>query len=235
MERISKKIALSISLFVLLLCPEVCSGNKFVPDDLPTIEALIDAHKKMKRAEDLAVLELTAIEETHRLTDKAVAAYNNTRSILNKRLADANSYLMLAVHISNVAIKVARVVQNYADFTTTTYDYALKKPFVMVYYTKANYELAKESKHVAEMVAGFTASGLNLLKATMEENYKVLMQIENSIARMNRIIATNNMICRGMIHTGLKIWHVQDILSDKAMDSIANKIIALWIGNQSEG
>ncbi len=65
--------------------------------------------------------------------------------------------------------------------------------------------------------------------------YKVLMQIENSIARMNRIIATNNMICRGMIHTGLKIWHVQDILSDKAMDSIANKIIALWIGNQSEG
>lgn len=234
MERISK-ITLSFSLLVLLLCPEVCRSNKFVPNDLPTIEALIDAHKKMKKAEDLAVLELTAIEETHRLTDKAVCAYNNTRSVLNKRLADANSYLMLAVQISNVAIKVARIGQSYMDFTTTTYDYALKKPFVMVYYLRANYELAKEARHIAEMVAGFTASGLNLLKATMEEKYRVLMQIENSIAKMSRIIAANNMICRGMLQTGLQMWHIQDILNSRTMDSIANKVIALWIGNQSEG
>ena len=204
-----------------------------VPNDLPTIEALIDAHKKMKKAEDLAVLELTAIEETHSLTEKVTTAFNKTRTALNKRMSDANSYIALASQVTGVALKLKNLVENYADFTTLTYEHAVNNPLVMVYYVNANAKIKNEVKHVEALVAGFTASGLNLLKATMQEKYAALAKIENAIARINRIIGHASLMCRSMVNGGVKIWHVKDLLNDKTTETIAEKLIALWNENQS--
>lgn len=217
-------LALLLSLLCLSMRSEIAA-----PENVTAIELLIDAHKKMKKAEDLAILELKAIQEEQSLTQKITAKYNVTRSVLNKRLSDANSYLMLALQLTNVANKCKTLVENYTDFTTTTYQYALKKPFVMAYYTRANYELKREVKRISEMIAGYTVSGVGLMKATMKEKYQMLSMIDTQISRMNRIISHNAVICRGMIHFGLKQYHLKEFFGSQTYKDMTNEIIALWI------
>lgn len=217
-----------LTAIVMLLVAAFTMRAGTLPNDLPTIEALIDAHKKMKKAEDLAVLELTAIEETHSLTERVTTAFNKTRTVLNKRMADANSYISLAAQLTGVTLKLKDLIENYEDFTTRTYEHALDKPLVMAYYANVHLKLVREVNHVKTLVAGFTASGVNLLKATMREKFAVLGKIENAIFRINSMIWHANLMCRGMVNSGVKIWHIKDILNDKETAAIADKLIALW-------
>lgn len=199
-----------------------------LPKDLPSIEALISAHKALSKMEDQGIKEIGAITTTQTFTDKATKAYNQTRTILNKRLSDGVSYVQLATQVTNVTMKLERLIENYKDFTTTTFQYTVKKPYVLVYYTRANLQLKKEIKHLTEMVAGLAAANFNILKATMEEKFKLLSRIEISIAAMNRIIDHNDLVCRTLLRNGLKIYHVQDILNDRTFELTTQKLIARW-------
>lgn len=224
---------------VLLLLASVFVSNMrihaaIVPDDVLTIEALVDVHKRMKKAEDLAVLELTTIEETHSLTERATTAVNKTRTVLNKRLSDANSYISLALQLTNVTLKVKNLIENYADFTKYTYQHALSQPLTLAYYTNANIKIKREVELIGKMVAGFSAAGINLLKATMQEKYMVLGQIDNAVLKINMIINHANLVCRGMQKTGIRMYHVKELLSDKTNKEITDKLIALWIQNQAK-
>lgn len=224
-----------IILFVILVSlVSPCSIFAAVaPDDLPTIEALIDVHKRMRKAEDLAVLELTTIEETHSLTKKSTIDFNRTRTALNKRMSDVNSYLSLALQLTNITLKVKNLLENYVDFSETTYRHALSQPFTLAYYVNANVKIKKEVEHVSKMVAGFTAAGINLLKATMQEKYMVLGQIDTAVGRINRVISHANLVCRGMVRTGVKSYHIKEIINDKTNKEIADKLIGLWKQKQS--
>lgn len=219
---LTRKIMLSLLLVATLLFPLGIRGQ----NDIPTLEALIDAHKKMKKAEDLAVLELTTITATHSLTEKVTTAYNKTRTILNKRMSDTNSYIMLVSQLSNVTLKMVGLIENYSDFTSGTYKLAQDKPFVMAYYIRANLELKNEIKFLSQMISTYAASGLNLLKATMKEKYQVLAQIDISISKMNRLINRTNLICKGMVKTGVREWHVKELAESSKY--IVKEIIELW-------
>lgn len=199
-----------------------------LPKDLPSIEALISAHKALSKMEDQGIKEIGAITTTQTFTDKATKAYNQTRTILNKRLSDGVSYVQLATQVTNVTMKLERLIENYKDFTTTTFQYTVKKPYVLVYYTRANLQLKKEIKHLTEMVAGLAAANFNILKATMEEKFQLLSRIEISIAAINRIIDHNDLVCRTLLRNGLKIYHVQDILNDRTFELTTQKLIARW-------
>lgn len=225
------KIILSVIIFLSISIDGFALDVIPLPNDQPTIEALIDAHKKMRKAEDLAVLEITAIEETHRLTDKAAKAFNQTRTVLNKRMSDVNSYIMLATRLTKVTLSMKKLVGDYKDFTTLTYQNALKHPMAMFYFTRANLLLKKEIEHLTHLIAGYVSSQVNILKATMKEKYQMLSEIEMSIANLHRIIMHNDLVCRSMLYTGIKIWHIQDIFNKETQELILHKIIALWIKN----
>lgn len=215
-------------LFLLFVVP----AKIWAQSDIPTIEALIDAHKKMKKAEDLAVLELTTIAETQSLTQKTAKAYNRSRTLLNKRMSDANSYLTLASQLTNITLKMKTVIDNYSDFTGTTFNHVKGEPFLLAYYVKANLEITREIKHISQLIGSYAATGMNLLKATMHEKYKMLSLIESSIARINGILWRTNLVCRSIVKTGVREWHVEEI--SKASKTIANDLIALWKQKQSK-
>lgn len=222
-----------LSVIVALLLPITSRGNDVTPDDLPTIELLIDAHKLIKKQEDLSLVQLTEISTTHKTwTEEAVEKYNKTRKTLNKRLSDVNDYLKLALMITNSTLKLKKLIENYADFTSITYSHALKKPYVMIYYAKANYQLSKEVKHLKEMALTFAVAETSILKATMKEKYVMLGRIETSIDKMNRIISHTDLVVRSILIRGLKIYHLQDLLDDDTTDLLADKIIALWYKEQ---
>lgn len=225
MERI-REIVLLITVF-LIPHPDI-NASEALPDDVGTIEALIDAHKQMKRAEDLAVLHLELMVGEQSVTQKATTAFNNTRTVLNKRMSDVNSYLSLAAQLASVTTKVLRTVNSYADFTKYTYNHALKNPLAMYCYTNANIQIAKEISHMQKLIAGYTASGLNLLKATMQEKYRLLSQIDYEIFVINQIISRASMMCRSMIDSGIKRWHVEDMIKSDLSKSISDNLISLW-------
>ena len=223
---VSRKLIYFLLILFLMIPTEGKSQS-----DIPTIEALIDAHKKMKKAEDLAVLELTAIAETQSLTQKATKAYNKTRIILNQRMSDANSYLLLASQLSNITLKMVSVINNYSDFTSTTFNNVKGEPFLMAYYVKANLEITKEIKHVSKLIGSYAATSMNLLKATMQEKYVMLTQIESSIARINRIIWQTNLTSKYIVKSGVREWHISEIIDDSK--KIANELISKWKQNNS--
>lgn len=199
-----------------------------VPDDVTNIELLISAHKQMAKAELAARNSLALIEEEHRGTNKVVANYNLTRSVLNKRLSDVNSYLSLALQLATVANKCKNLVDNYTDFTTTIYSYALKKPFVMAYYTRANYELKREIKRISEMVASYAASNVGVLKATMKEKYMMLSNIDACVSRMNWTLNHNALMCRSLIDFGLKMYHVSEFIGSTSTKDMAQELADKW-------
>lgn len=225
MEQIRKLMLLTAYLYVSCVCVH---ADDALPNDIGTIEALIDAHKQMKKAEDLAVLQLGAIADEQIVTEKTTTAFSKTRTVLNKRMSDVNSYLSLAAQLLNVTNKVARTVDSYANFTEYSYKYALKNPLVMYCYTNANLQISKEIGHMQKLIAGYTASGLNLLKATMQEKYRVLSQIDYVVFRINQIISKANMVCRSMIDNGIKRWHVEDMIKNDLSKTISENLINLW-------
>lgn len=203
------------------------------PDDIMTIEALIDAHKKMKKAEDIAVLELSAIAETHDLTKKMATKYNQTRQMLNQRLADVGSYITLVSSLVSITQQMKNLTESYADFTETAYKNAKRQPYLMMVYTSANLQIADEIKHIIKSCGDFTLFQSNVLKATMEEKRQMLGFISAHIASAQMIINRASLTCRSVLTTGVKEYHVAELINSKTNKEIINKVITKWIQKAS--
>lgn len=227
----SKKIISAVVMIIMMNAIASGAGKNAPPDDIATIEALIDAHKKMKKAEDLAVLELSATAETQSLTQKAAAKYNETRKMLNQRLADVGSILTLTSSIASIAIQLKDLVEDYAEFTEGVYKNAKRQPFLMATYTNANLQIAWEIKHISKCCADFELFHTNVLKATMEEKRQILGFIQTHISTVQRIINRATLQCRSMLAVGIQEYHVTDIVNSKTNKEIMNKIIGKWKGN----
>ena len=223
----TKKIILLI-FFIVSNIAAWGAGKNAPPDDVPTIEALIDAHKKMKKAEDLAVLELSAIAETQDLSQKVAAKYNLTRKMLNQRLADVGSVVTLASSLVNITLQLKNLTESYAEFTKTTYKNAKRQPFLLLVYTSANMQIANEIKHITKSCADFPLFQTNVLKATMAEKRQLLGFISAHINSVQRIINRVTLTCRSVLTTGVQEYHVKDIINSKTNQEIINKIIAKW-------
>ncbi len=223
----SKKLII-LSLLLLSSLSAWCGGKNSLPDDIATIEALIDAHKRMKKAEDIAVLELNAITDTHIATQTMAKKYNQTRAILNQRLADVGSYITLASSIASITLQLKELTESYTDFTETTYNHAKKHPFLLLVYTNANVQIANEIKHIVKSCVDFVAYQSNILKATMNEKRQLLGFISTNIATVQRIINKATLTCRSLLATGVQEYHVWEIVNSKTNQEIINKIIAKW-------
>ncbi len=217
-------------LFIALFCyMNAWSGGKnSPPDDIATIEALIDAHKKMKKAEDIAVLELSSIAYTQSLTQKVATKYNQTRTMLNQRLADAGSYLTLLSSIASITLQLKDLTESYKEFTETTYNNAKRQPFLLMVYTNANIQIANEIKHISKSCVDFAAFQSNILKATMNEKRQLLGFISANIASVQRIINRASLTCRSLLATGIQEYHVWEIINSKTNQEIINKVITKW-------
>lgn len=207
----------------------VWSGGKNAPpDDLPTIEALIDAHKKMQEAEKLAVLELGYITTAQSFSQKAAAKYNETRKMLNQRLADVGSYITLASSLASIALQLKDLTETYADFTKTTYNNAKKHPFLLLVYTQANVKVAKEIEHITKSCADFAGFQTNILKSTMEEKRQLLGFISYNISSVIRILNSATLMCRSVLFAGVQEYHVSEIINSQTNKEIIEKVIAKW-------
>lgn len=199
-----------------------------IPKGLPTIEALIALHKAVKKDEDQALKRVATSFGEQSLVTKGAIKFNDVRTTLDTKLGNAHSYLVLAGAISSTANSLYQLVKEYKDFTSNTFKQASKKPFVGWYYADANVAISREISHCYKLYASVAASGINLMKASMDEKLNLVMTLKTSIDRARHIIDNANLYCFLITDCGWKPDYIWEILNSNVKDEIANKVINKW-------
>ena len=199
-----------------------------IPKDLPTIEALIALHKAVKKDEDQALKRVATSFGEQSLVAKGAIKFNDVRTTLDTKLGNAHSYLVLAGAISSTANSLYQLVKEYKDFTSNTLKYVSNKPFVGWYYADANVAISREISHCYKLYASVAASGINLMKASMDEKLNLVMTLKTSIDRARYIIDNANLYCFLITDCGWKPDYIWEILNSNVKDEIANKVINKW-------
>ena len=199
-----------------------------LPKDLPTFEALMALHKCVKKDEDAALQRVATSLGEQSLVTKGAKKFNEVRTTLDTKLNNAYSYVVLAGAISSTANSLYLLAKKYADFTENTYQTVLKKPFVAWYYTEANVAIAREIKHCYTLYAAVAASGINVMKASMDEKLNLVMTLKTSIDRARYIIDNANLYCYMITECGWKPDYIWEILTSDVKDEIAKIVINNW-------
>ena len=221
-----KHLSILVLMFAVLFPAK--SFAYVLPKDLPTIEALIALHKAIKKDEDQALTRVATSFGEQSLITKGANKFNDVRTTLDTRLSNANSYLVFAGAISSTANSLYQLVRDYKNFTTHTFKYVSDKPFVAWYYTDANVAIAREIKHCYKLYATVAASGISLMKASMDEKLNLVLTLKTSIDRVRGIIDNANLYCYLVTNCGWKPDYIWEILNSNVKDEIVNKVINQW-------
>lgn len=198
------------------------------PKDLPTFEALMALHKAVKKDEDQALARIATSFGEQSLVTKGAEKFNDVRSTLDTKLNNAYSYVVLAAAISSTASSLYLLTKEYKDFTANTYKYVSKKPFVAWYYAEANVAIAREIKHAQKLYATVAASGINLMKASMDEKLNLVVSLKDTIDNARRIIDNANLYCYLVTDCGWKPDYIWEILTSDVKDEIVSAVIGKW-------
>lgn len=219
---------LYILCLTLLFLLSVKSFAYVIPKDLPTIEALIALHKAIKKDEDKALQRVAMSFGEQSLITKGADKFNDVRTTLDTRLSNANSYLVLAGAISSTANSLYQLVRDYKNFTTHTFKYVSDKLFVAWYYADANVAIAREIKHCYKLYVTVAASGINLMKASMDEKLSLVLTLKTTINRARGIIDNANLYCYLVTDCGWKPDYIWEILNSTVKEEIVDRIINQW-------
>ncbi len=179
------------------------------PNDQPTIEALISLHKIIKKEEEKALEKVAASYGEQSLVTKGATKFNDVR-------------------LASTGTDLYRLIDTYAEFTKNTAKYAFKKPAVAWYYTEANFACAREIKNIKQMYVTLTASGLNVMRASMDEKLELVNTLHSYISNMLGIIDSANLWCSIVVMGGFHYDYIWDILNSDVKDEIAKKVIDKW-------
>lgn len=217
----------AIAMLAVLLLPLKSAAFDW-PKDMPTFEALMALHKAVKKDEDQALARIATSFGEQSLVTKGAEKFNDVRSTLDTRLNNAYSYVVLAAAISSTASSLYLLTKEYKDFTVNTYRHVSEKPFVAWYYTEANVAIAREIKHARKLYATVAASGINLMKASMDDKLNLVMSLKDTIENARRIIDNANLYCYLVTDCGWKPDYIWEILTSEVKDGIVSAVVNKW-------
>lgn len=217
----------AIAMLAALLLPLKSAAFDW-PKDMPTFEALMALHKAVKKDEDQALARIATSFGEQSLVTKGAEKFNDVRSMLDTRLNNAYSYVVLAAAISSTASSLYLLTKEYKDFTVNTYRHVSEKPFVAWYCTEANVAIAREIKHARKLYATIAASGINLMKASMDEKLNLVMSLKDTIENARRIIDNANLYCYLVTDCGWKPDYIWEILTSEVKDGIVSAVVNKW-------
>ena len=184
------------------------------PKNTPLIEALIDLHKDMKHAEDKA--------------RDNIAISLGEQSAATKKTVNFHDVKTTLAALSGTANSLYKLINEYADFTSSMASTVTSKPMVGWYYTEAVFACEREIKNIKTLYTTMTASGLNIMKASMDEKLNMIFQIKASIDSMLRIIEDANFWCSCVAIGGFAHDYIWDILNSDVTNKIAEGLITKW-------
>ena len=198
------------------------------PGDLPTIEALISLHKMIKGQEDAARDRVAVSFGEQSMVTKGADKFNDARTTLDSKLSNGYSYVLLAACLSSTANSMYKLIQEYSQFAQLSVKYTTKKPMVGWYFAEANLACSREIKNIKALYMTMTASGLNVMKASMDEKLNLVNSIKTSIDTMRGIIDSAYCWASVVAIGGFHYDYIWDILNSEVTDEIATGLINQW-------
>lgn len=198
------------------------------PHDLPTIEALIDLHKMIKGAEDGARDKVALSFGEQSMVTKGADKFNDVRTTLDSKLSNGYSYVLLAACLGSTANSMYKLIQEYSEFAQLSAKYTTKKPMVAWYFAEANLACSREIKNIKALYVTMTASGLNVMKASMDEKLNLVNSLKTSIDTMRGIIDSAYCWASVVAIGGFHYDYIWDILNSEVTDEIATGLINQW-------
>ena len=198
------------------------------PQDFPTIEALISLHKMIKGEEDAARDKIAVSFGEQSLVTKGANKFNDARTTLDSKLSNGYSYVLLAASLSYTASSMYKLIQEYSEFAQLSVQYSTKKPMVAWYFAEANLACSREIKNIKALYLTMTASGLNVMKASMDEKLNLVNSIKTSIDTMRGIIDSAYCWTSIVAVGGFHYDYIWDILNSEVTDEIATGLINQW-------
>ena len=198
------------------------------PQDFPTIEALISLHKMIKGEEDAARDKIAVSFGEQSLVTKGANKFNDARTTLDSKLSNGYSYVLLAASLSYTASSMYKLIQEYSEFAQLSVQYSTKKPIVAWYFAEANLACSREIKNIKALYLTMTASGLNVMKASMDEKLNLVNSIKTSIDTMRGIIDSAYCWASIVAVGGFHYDYIWDILNSEVTDEIATGLINQW-------
>ena len=198
------------------------------PQDFPTIEALISLHKMIKGEEDAARDKIAVSFGEQSLVTKGANKFNDARTTLDSKLSNGYSYVLLAASLSYTASSMYKLIQEYSEFAKLSVQYSTKKPMVAWYFAEANLACSREIKNIKALYLTMTASGLNVMKASMDEKLNLVNSIKTSIDTMRGIIDSAYCWASIVAVGGFHYDYIWDILNSEVTDEIATGLINQW-------
>ena len=185
-----------------------------LPNDLPTIEALIDQHKECMSAEDESNRQLAANASIKAMVKDVAQKYDDVKTILDKKSNDALSYLALAAEMS-------RCVTNAAD-------HLKGKPLVAWYAFEANYKVSKEIKNIRKLYLAVAASETQFFRATNKERMNIIWTLNQSITNMRDVIQQAYVWCDLLVGGYIHESHIWEIIDTSVLEEIGKSVIKDW-------
>lgn len=222
-------MALRRTLIFLFVVSLVTPAHAFdFPKDMPTIEALIDLHKRVKKDEDKAKERIISSHGIQSLVTEGTKKYNDVKSTLNTKLNNIHSYVILASHISVTANSLYRLIDEYSDFTSNTVRYVREKPFVAWYCANANLAIEREIRHCYKLYGIFAATGVNVWRASMDEKVKLIFTLKLTVDKCRAIIQRANLYCSLMVNGNWRPDYIWEILNSDVRNAIVEGVIEMW-------
>lgn len=210
------------------------AGNYVLPDDLPTIEALIKLHKMMASAEDKAVAQVAASKAEEDLISDKTTKFDKVRQTLNSKLDAANQWAYLAATISHVTLESYDAVKDYASYTKLVTKYVKRKPQLAWYFYECNVNLNRQISIMKKSIVTLLAAETNLLKASMQQRIDMALEIQANISQIRSIISGALWWGKCVAIGGFEYDYIWDILNSDVMNGIVENAVNLWDGNNKK-
>lgn len=217
--------------FLIMMAVLLIQGKALAiewPQDFPTIEALISLHKMIKGEEDAARDKIAVSFGEQSMVTKGANKFNDARTTLDSKLSNGYSYVLLAASLSYTASSMYKLIQEYSEFAQLSVQYSTKKPMVAWYFAEANLACSREIKNIKALYLTMTASGLNVMKASMDEKLNLVNSIKTSIDTMRGIIDSAYCWASIVAVGGFHYDYIWDILNSEVTDEIATGLINQW-------
>ena len=216
-------------IFLIMMAVLLIQGKALAiewPQDFPTIEALISLHKMIKGEEDAARDKIAVSFGEQSMVTKGANKFNDARTTLDSKLSNGYSYVLLAASLSYTASSMYKLIQEYSEFAQLSVQYSTKKPMVAWYF--AEVACSREIKNIKALYLTMTASGLNVMKASMDEKLILVNSIKTSIDTMRGIIDSAYCWASIVAVGGFHYDYIWDILNSEVTDEIATGLINQW-------
>ena len=198
------------------------------PNDQPTIEALIDQHKRCMSAEDASNQQLAANATIKAMVKEVAKKYDDVKSTLDKKSGDALAYLSLAAEMSRCVTNTVKLTKEYSEFTEFAANHVGSNPMIAWYSLEANNKVYKELKNIRKMYLAVAATETNFFRATNKERMNIIWTLNQSITNMRDVIQQAYMWCDLLVGGYVHEDHIWEILNSSVLEDIGKTVINGW-------